>query len=75
MEIKVDFDGDILCSDCGNMLNFEWYGNKYAFYVEPCRDCEVETKDESYRNGHDEGYEEGYQDGKDEAELLTENTS
>ena len=67
MEIRVEYDGDMECAQCGSSLEFDWDDRRYRFVVIPCSDCLSDAtesgRNEGYDEGHDIGYDEGYDTG------------
>jgi len=52
----------LYCSNCGELLKWEYDDEADRYYVTPCERCLIEN----YREGREEGYEDGYSDGHDE---------
>jgi len=69
MEIIVDYMGDIVCMECGNMLEFEWNNNRQRIEVEGCPDCLSDKGREEYDKGYEEGNNAGYDEGYDAAQA------
>ena len=55
MELKVEFLGDVRCSECGAQLDYDVSRDFYNLEVAPCYDCIEKEKEIAYDDGYFEG--------------------